>query len=148
MPGIVCAVRGGPASLNTIHKAVDFASETNLPLYFVYVINLDFLSHTASSRTRTITQEMRQMGDFILLIAEEKALDLGLTAQGMVRQGSVGEEIIAVCKEVGADYLIMGKPKGLEEEDVFTHERILQLSQRIETESGAKVIFVKGEEDE
>lgn len=148
MPGIVCAVRGGPDSLHTIKSAVQFASEASLPLYFVYVINLDFLSHTASSRTRTITQEMRQMGDFILLIAEEKALDLGVEAQGTVRQGNVGEEIIALCKDVGAEYVFMGQPKGLEEKDVFTQERILHLSQRIESESGAKVRFVKGEEDE
>lgn len=148
MPGIVCAVRGGPASLVTIKKAVEFANEQSLPLIFVYVVNIEFLSYTASSRVRTITHEMRQMGDFILLIAEEKALDMGITAKGVVRQGKVGEEIIAVCREFGADYAIMGKPKGREERDIFTHERMYRLSQRIEAESGAKVILVQDEEDE
>jgi nucleotide-binding universal stress UspA family protein len=147
LPGIVCAVRGGPASLITINKVVKFASETAQPLYFVYVINLDFLSHTASSRVRTITQEMRQMGDFILVIAQEKALDLGVAAQGVVRQGAVGEEIIALCREIGADYLFMGQPRGQEGKDVFTQERMHQFIQMIEAESGAQVVIVKGDED-
>ena len=44
MPGILCAVRGGPASQPTIAKAIALAQETGLPLYFLYVVNLDFLS--------------------------------------------------------------------------------------------------------
>jgi nucleotide-binding universal stress UspA family protein len=148
LPGIVCAIRGGPASQVTIDQAVELASENTLPLYFLYVVNLDFLSHTASSRVRTITQEMRQMGDFILLTAQEKALSLGVIAKGVVRQGNVGEEIITMCREVSADYVVLGQPKGQEEEDIFTQERILKLSQRIETESGAKVVLVEGEKDE
>ena len=149
MPGIVCAVRGGPASRITINKAVELARETELPLYFIYVINLDFLSHTASSRVRTITQEMRQMGDFILLAAQERACILGIDAQGIVRQGVVEEEIIAICREVDADYVVLGQPLGRdEEEDTFAQERILEFSQQIEAESGARVVLVEGNKDE
>ena len=148
MPGIVCAIRGGPASQVTIDRAVELASENTLPLYFLYVVNLDFLSHTASSRVRTITQEMRQMGDFILLTAQEKALSLGVIAKGVVRQGNVGEEIVTMCREINADYVVLGQPKGQEEDDIFTQERLLKLSQRIELESGAEVFLFEGEEDE
>lgn len=69
MTGIVCAIRGGPASQPTITHAVSLAQETGLPLYFLYIVNLDFLSHTTSSRVHTITQEMEQMGEFLLLTA-------------------------------------------------------------------------------
>lgn len=88
------------------------------------------------------------MGDFILLIAQEKALSLGIAAQSMIRQGTVGEEIIAVCREVSASYVVLGQPLGQEEEDVFTPERILLFSQRIETECGARVVLIKDEPDE
>jgi nucleotide-binding universal stress UspA family protein len=145
----VCAIRGGPASRITIDKAVELASETDLPLYFFYVVNLDFLSHTASSRVRTIGREMRQMGDFILLAAQERASALGINAQSVVRQGTVGEEIIAMCQEIGADYIVMGQPQEQEdEEDVFTQEIILEFSQRIQAESGARVIIAQGDEHE
>ncbi len=64
MSGIVCAVRGGPDSQPTISKAIAWAKETELPLYFLYVVNLDFLTHTSSSRVHTVTQQIEQMGEF------------------------------------------------------------------------------------
>ena len=42
MSGIVCAVRGGPASQPTLQRAITLAKETGLPLFFLYVVNLDF----------------------------------------------------------------------------------------------------------
>lgn len=149
MSGIVCAIRGGPASQPTIQKAISLAGETRLPLYFLYVVNLDFLSHTASSRVRTISQELHQMGDFILLTAKDRAQAQGIPAQGLVRHGTVMEEIIGVCREIEADFVILGQPLGQEgEEDIFTHERITNFSERIETESGASVVLVEGNQDE
>jgi len=148
LPGIVCAVRGGPASQSTINKAINLARETVLPLYFIYVVNLDFLSHTASSRVHTITEEMQEMGDFILLNAQETAQAKGTDAQGVVRKGDVGEEIVTMCKEIDADYLILGQPQGLEDKDVFSHERINQFRQRIESESGAQVVLVVEEQED
>ena len=85
MPGIICAVRGGPDSQPTIKKAISLAKEVSLPLYFLYVVNLDFLSHTQSSRVSTISEEMGEMGEFILLIAQQKASKEGITAEGVLR---------------------------------------------------------------
>ncbi len=65
MPGIVCAIRGGPASKPTIARSIALAKETDLPLFFLYVVNLDFLAYTSSSRIHTITQEMEQMGELL-----------------------------------------------------------------------------------
>ncbi|RMF49572.1 MAG: universal stress protein, partial [Anaerolineae bacterium] len=47
MSAIVCAIRGGPASQPTIRRAIALALETSLPLHFLYVVNLDFLSSTS-----------------------------------------------------------------------------------------------------
>jgi nucleotide-binding universal stress UspA family protein len=148
LSGIVCAIRGGPASRKTIDEALKLAVETSQSLYFLYVVNLAFLSHTASSRVRTISKELRQMGDFIILAAQERAHAQGVDAQGFIRQGNVEKEIISVCNEVGANYLVLGKPLGQDEEDTFTHERILEFIQRIEAESGAQVIVVEGGESD
>jgi nucleotide-binding universal stress UspA family protein len=148
MSGIVCAVRGGPASQPTIEKAISLAKETGLPLYFLYVVNLDFLSHTASSRVSTVSKEMHQMGEFILLTAQQRAAAQGLAAQGVVRHGNVAEEIIAQCKQIKANHVILGRPQGEEEENIFTFERLKEFGQRIEAESGAKVILATGEKDD
>ena len=145
MSGIVCAIRGGPASQPTIAKAIALAQETGLPLYFLYVVNLDFLAQTPTSRVHTISQEMHQMGEFILLMAQETSARQGISAEGMVRHGSVGEELIGLCHELEADYLVVGKPKVDREDTVFTQELLHQFVARTEEQTGATVVFPEGD---
>ena len=142
MSGIVCAVRGGPASQPTIQKAITLAQETGQKIYFLYVVNLDFLERTASSRTHTITRELQQMGEFILLAAQIQAQGSGADAEAITREGNVGEEIIALCQETQADYLILGRPKVDQEDNAFTRDRLVQFVQDTEKNSGAKVVLV------
>jgi nucleotide-binding universal stress UspA family protein len=145
MPGIVCAVRGGPASQPTIARAIGLAKETGLPLYFLYVVNLDFLSQTPTSRVHTISKEMHQMGEFILLMTQETATRQGISAEGVVRHGSVGEELIGLCHELQASYLVLGKPKVEQEDTVFTQELLHQFVAQTEEQTGAKVVFPQGD---
>lgn len=141
MSGIICAVRGGPDSKLTIKTAIKLAKEVNLPLYFLYVINLDFLSHTQSSKTSTISDELNQMGEFILLTIQEKAKRSGVHAEGVIRHGSVSEEIITLAGELQANYVVLGLPVGEEEKNVFVTDRIREFGNRIQQESGAEVIL-------
>ena len=143
MSGIVCAIRGGPDSQPTIETAIDLAKETGQTVYFLYVINLDFLTYTSTSRVHVVAQEMRQMGEFILLTAQSQAEEQGIQAQSVVQQGQVNKEIINLCHEVSAEYVILGRPRGQDDIDVFTHERLDRFVQRIEQESGAKVVLTK-----
>jgi nucleotide-binding universal stress UspA family protein len=145
MPGIVCAIRGGPASQSTIVKAIALARETGLPLYFLYVVNLDFLSQTPTSRVHTISQEMHQMGEFILLMARERSARQGISAEGVVRHGSVGEELIGLCHELEADYLVLGKPRVEQEDAVFTQDQLREFAARTEEQAGATVVFPEGD---
>ncbi len=143
MSGIVCAVRGGPDSQPTIGRAIALAQETGQIIYFLYVVNLDFLSHTATSRTHVAATEMHQMGEFILLTAQAQALDKQAAAETVVRHGQVREEIISLSREIDADYVVMGSPRGQEEADVFTQERLNKFARYIEQESQAKVVLVE-----
>lgn len=142
MSGIVCAIRGGASSQATINQAIRTAQETHLPLYFLYILNLDFLGKASQSRTQIISEEMRELGEFILLAAQAQAEKQGVTAKGIIREGEVVEdEIIDLCRELSADYVILGLPKGTTERNVFTHERLNHFRQRIEQEIGAKVLY-------
>ncbi len=144
MSGIICAIRGGPDSQSTIHKAIELAKKTNLPLYFLYVVDLDFLALTSSSRTRTISKNMHQMGEFILLTAQAEAETHGIMAESVVRHGNVKEEIIGLSHELDVKYVVLGRPRGQREENVFTHERLSRFGQQIETDSGATVVWADG----
>lgn len=141
MGGIVCAIRGGPHSQPTITRSIGLARETGQPLYFLYVVNLDFLSHTTSTRVHTISGEMHQMGEFILLMAQDVAARQGVEAEGVIRHGNVGEEIIALCHELEAKYLVLGRPKAEREDTVFTRELLQQFVARTEEQTGATVVL-------
>jgi nucleotide-binding universal stress UspA family protein len=112
-----------------------------LPLFFLYVVNLEFLERTASSRTHTISKEMAEMGEFILLTAQSKAETQGVIAQGIVRHGHVAEEIATLCHEIVADYLVIGQPQFQNEDNVFTDALHQAFIQRIELQTGAKVVL-------
>jgi len=141
MSGIVCAIRGGPDSQQTIARAIGLARETGLPLFFLYVVNLDFLAHTSSSRVHTISQEMHQMGEFILLSAQSKAAAQGVDAEGVVRQGNVGQEIVEMCHEIDADYVVLGLPRVQHEESVFTRELLQDFIRETEEKTGAQAVL-------
>jgi nucleotide-binding universal stress UspA family protein len=139
--GIVCAIRGGPASKPTIARAIDLAQETGQTLHFLYVVNLDFLTHTTSSRVHTISEQMGQMGGFILLMAQDAAASRGVAAEAVIRHGDVGEEIIDLCHELEASYVVLGWPKVEQEDAVFTQELLRQFIERTEEQTGAKVVL-------
>jgi nucleotide-binding universal stress UspA family protein len=145
MSGIICAIRGGPHSQPTIRKAISLAKETRLLLHFLYVVNLEFLSRTASSRVQVIQEEMQQMGEFILLAAQSTASAEGVNADGLVRHGKVRDEVIRICHEIGADYLVLGRPRVEREDTLFTDELLAQFVKRTEAETGAKVVLSEEE---
>ena len=145
MPGIVCAIRGGPRSKPTIITSIELALKTGLPLFFLYIVNLDFLVHTSSARVRNITKELQQMGEFILLSAQAKAESHGVLAEGIVRKGNVREEIVKLCHDLEARYIVLGNPAEDGEENIFTNEHLEFFKQRIEAESGA-IVILSGED--
>jgi nucleotide-binding universal stress UspA family protein len=146
MSGIVCAIRGGASSRPTINRAVTTAKETGLPLYFLYVLNLDFLMRAGQSRTQTISEEMHELGEFILLAAQAQAKAHDVTAEAVIREGHVvADEIIGLCREVAAEYVILGRPLGTKEANVFTHEQLDQFGRHIEQETGTIVIYAEGD---
>ena len=142
MSGILCAIRGGPASQPTIALAIKTAKKYNLPIYFLYIVDLDFLASTNSARLQTISEEMVEMGEFILLATQTQAEREGVTAHGVVRHGDVRKEIVALGQEVNVNYVILGKPKE-EKTNVFTHDHLKSFAEIIREETGAAVLFAE-----
>ncbi len=141
MSGIVCAVRGGPDSQPTINKSIQLSIEKELPLFFIYIVNLDFLSHTSGSRTLVVTEELSEMGEFILLVAKEYAAKQGVEATGIVLKGSVRDEIASYCHKIQADYLVMGKPRIKKGSSHFTEETLKHFIVLTEEQTGAVVVL-------
>lgn len=143
MSGIVCAVRGGPASHSTIRKGIELAREEKLPLTFLYVVNLDFLARTAHSRIASLLDDMRQLGEMILLLAADTAAAQSIEARRAVREGRVHEEIVAFCREVDADVVVVGEPLLQQRTAVFDREQVHQLRQALHEACRAQLVLVK-----
>ncbi|MGD2252600.1 MAG: universal stress protein [Anaerolineales bacterium] len=141
MPGIVCAIRGGPGSNPTIDKAVELAKEINEQLSFLFVVNLEFLAQTLSSRVATLSEQMHQMGEFILLNAQSRAEKQGVEAATHIGQGKVVDSIIDLCKELEARYVVIGRPRKGEGESPLSHSDVGGFLERLKQECGAKVIL-------
>ena len=144
MSGIVCAIRGGPHSQPTIRQAVSTAKQHQVPVYFLYVVNLDFLEHTEHSRIQVVQREMRAMGEFICLKAQIEAKREGVQAEIAVREGNVTEEIIALCQEIKADYVVLGRPQGEHATNIFDLNRLKKFGEKLEAQTGAEVVFSQG----
>jgi len=141
MPGILCAIRGGPSSQPTISKAVQLAQDTGEIIHFIYVVNLDFLTHSSSSKTNHISQEISEIGEFILLSAQEQATQEGVDSEGIIREGRVVDEIITYCQEQNPHYVILGQPEEEGEFNLLSLERLQAFAERIKESCGAQVIF-------
>jgi nucleotide-binding universal stress UspA family protein len=142
MSGIVCAIRGGPESQAPIQRAIQLAQETGETVHFLFVVNLDFLVRTSSSRTHRLSSEMERMGEFILLTAEDQAVKQGSRAESSVRHGDVAEEIIALCQEIDADYVVLGRPRAADDRpDVFDIGRLETFIGQLQLQTTAQVVL-------
>lgn len=142
---ILCAIRGGPECLPTIAQAITLAQEAGLPVHFLYIVNRDLLSSVTGVHVRAISGQIRQMGRAVLRTALAWASTEDVTAQGVIRQGDVGDEITNLCRDLGADYLILGRPQAQEEKNVFSEALFAQFIERIEKQTGAKVVPLDGD---
>lgn len=112
MGKILCATRGGEASYRTQDAAIALAKERGDTLVFLYVANFDFLDKTAAPIVVNVGNEVNKMGEFLLLMAQERAAAQGIVAQSIVRHGQLGAELARAAKELSADLIVLGRPLG------------------------------------
>jgi nucleotide-binding universal stress UspA family protein len=104
------------------------------------------MEHTEHSRTQVIQRELREMGEFICLKAQVEAEREGVQAHVAVREGNVTDEIVALCHEIQAEFVILGQPQGKPTTtNIFDQERLQKFGQSLESQTEAKVIFSQGE---
>ncbi len=144
MSVILCAIRGGPECQPTIAQAISLAQETGFPVHFLYVINHGLLSSANGAQARAISGQIRQMGRSVLRTALAWASTEDVTAQGVIRQGNVGDEIASLCCDLAADYLVIGRPRPHEETNIFPENLLPQFIQQIEKQTGAEVVPLDG----
>jgi nucleotide-binding universal stress UspA family protein len=137
---ILCATRGGEASIRTQEKAITLAKERGDSLLFLYVVDLSFLDKTAAPIVVDVEDELADMGDFLLLMAKQRATEHKVAAKTIWRKGKVREEIKKAAQEHGVSLVVLGQPAG--SESTFQLASLRAFAAEIEEQTGAKAVIV------
>jgi RNase H-fold protein (predicted Holliday junction resolvase) len=86
---------------------------------------------------------MHEMGEFILLLASARAEKQNVTVKTFVRHGEFKDQLIQLCQELNADFVVMGLPKSQKDTDLFTSQQLNEFVNLLEAETGARVILVE-----
>jgi len=143
MGKILCPTRGGEGSYRTQDAAIAMARERGDELVFLFVVDLDFLNKTESAvRPDVVAQEMRHLGEFLLIMAQERAQKQGVEAGYVLREGDVRAEIKAAAVEEGATMVVLGQAAEQEPERAFAPGRLLKFAEEIQAETGIETRVV------
>jgi nucleotide-binding universal stress UspA family protein len=134
MGTILCPTRGGQASSCSHDEAIAIAKERGDDLLFLYVVNLHFLDKTAAPIVVDVVDELQQMGEFMLLMAKERAENQGVSTRILSRKGEVREEIKKVAQEEDVSLVLLGRPAG--EQSSFQLAELEEFAAEIEAETG------------
>lgn len=137
MGKILCATRGGEASYATQDKAIALAKERTDELLFLFVVDLHFLDKTAEPIVVDVENDMEQMGEFLLLVAKERAAQQGVVAETLYRTGELREELKGAARTKGVSMVVLGQPAG--EVSVFEEAELEAFAREIERETGVEV---------
>jgi nucleotide-binding universal stress UspA family protein len=140
MGKILCATRGGEASYRTQDKAIALAKEQGDELLFIYVADLHFLDKMAASIVVDVENEVTKMGEFLLLMAQERAREAGVEASLITREGDVRKQIKAAAVEEGVDLVVLGRPA--DETSRFKLEALRAFAAEIEEETGIPAVIL------
>ncbi|MBI9047437.1 MAG: universal stress protein [Anaerolineaceae bacterium] len=141
MEKILFPTRGGEASYINQDKAVDIALERNAELLFLYISNIDFsLSTSSPIRIKLIQDDLEDMGEFMLAIAQERAEKRGCTANTLLKRGVFSDILKEVIQENNITTLMIGSSP--ESEGHTTSDYIEKLTKLIYLEFGIEVLVV------
>lgn len=110
MDVILCATRGGEASIKTQQRAIEIARERGAKLVFIFVSDARFLNTFTAPHVPAMEDEMEHLGEFLLLMAKERAEKAGVPADFTVRTGVFRAALKEAADEYGASLIILGRP--------------------------------------
>lgn len=141
MQKILCATRGGEASIKTQDAVITIAKQTGATILFLYVVDVEFLKLTARGvRPDVVAREMEHMGEFLLAMACERAAAQGVKAEMCLRHGLLFDALVSAARDEGVDSIAFGRPAG--PESSFSLSDLEAMAAKIEAETGIETLIV------
>jgi nucleotide-binding universal stress UspA family protein len=95
-----------------------------------------------TSISGTVEDEMERLGASLLSIALERAADQDVSAEMVIRRGSVAQVLEAYVRESGASTLVLGAPGRDSPPDTFTDKAMRQFAADVQMATQCEVIVV------
>lgn len=140
MTTIVCATRGGEASIRTQMQAIELAKTREAEILFLYVADVAFLGRVPGNIVVDVATELENMGEFLLLMAKERAEKEGVTAHTVVKRGEFRDALLEAAREANASVIVLGSPG--ENSSITQQEYLENLAASLEAESGIETLIV------
>jgi nucleotide-binding universal stress UspA family protein len=120
---------------------IDLALEQGDTIVFLYVVDTQFLGYTARAvRPDVVAREMEHMGEFLLIMACERASRRGVEASFRVKHGSFVEALRETAVEEAVSLVALGRPAG--EESRFHLAGLEKLGAEISEQTGIETRII------
>jgi nucleotide-binding universal stress UspA family protein len=140
---IICAVRGGAESRETVTHAIELALEGGSRLTFLHVMDAEFLQHATVGPLSVVYNELVEMGTFAMIILRDRAQRRGVVEVDYeVREGNIRKQLLRFAIETHAEVLVMGRPTRSPGRNVFETEEFNAFVANLEQEGHIRVIQV------
>jgi nucleotide-binding universal stress UspA family protein len=140
---IICAVRGGPESRDTITRAIELALESGARLTFFHVMDAEFLEHATIGPLSVVYHELVEMGTFAMLILCDRAQRRGVAqVDYIVQEGNIRKQIQQFSIETRAKMMVMGRPTRSPGRNVFKIDEFETFVAELEQEGKLRIVQV------
>lgn len=140
---IICAVRGGPESRETVTKAIDLALEYGARLTYLHVLDAEFLDYATIGPLSVVYRELNEMGTFTMLILTDRAQRRGVEQVDYVLpEGNIRNELIRYANETKAGMMVMGRPTRSPGRNVFKINEFDDFVTELEQEGNLMIVKV------
>jgi nucleotide-binding universal stress UspA family protein len=140
---IICAVRGGPESRETVTRAIDLALEYGARLTFLHILDAEFLEYATIGPLSVVYRELNEMGTFTMLILADRAQRRGVEQVDYVLpEGNIRDELIRYANETKAEMMVIGRPTRSPGRNVFKIAEFDDFVAGLEREGKLKIVKV------
>ena len=136
-------MRGRPESRETITYAINLALEHQARLTFLHIMDVEFLEHATVGPVSVVYQELRNMGEFAMLILVDRAQRRGVEqVDYQIREGIIQKQLWLFATETKADTLVLGMPRTETGQPIFRVSEFDQFIENIQKETDIDIQVV------
>lgn len=141
MTTILYPTRGGDTTYLNQDWVFSLVKETQARLIFLYVSNVRFLDRMPTPiDIDRVWEELDEMGEFLLTMAQDRADKVGISADKAIRHGRFREALKEVIEEEDVSTVVLGRPA--HGTAITTAEYIQEIAAYLTTETDVEVYLI------